>query len=107
MFRQQYEAATIPGTSIRIPIPSIPKIVDSNILLLAISSPPEAKESWWLGGWLSVNLLVSPSSTTLFAHLLEVYGAKVRRDRLTLVKFPNYDPTPYSVTVQIPRSVES
>ncbi len=103
VFRESFQATQIPGTSLYIPIPPKTKIVDSNILLLGINSPLNAKSSWWLGGWLSVNLFVSPSSTSEFASLIEVARFKIRRDRLTLIHFPRYEPMSYSVRIEIPR----
>lgn len=86
-----------------IPIPTITATVDSHILLIGAKNP-QAKPSWFLAGYAGSRLLFSPSSTSEFTAAVQSYPrVKLGLDRLTLVKFTNFDLLPYLLEINVAR----
>ncbi|MBD1939092.1 hypothetical protein [Microcoleus sp. FACHB-68] len=76
--------------------------IDSNILAIGIL-PYEAKDHWQLGGRLSVRLLATPSFTSDFASLMEIYNKPFLRLRMmNIIEFPKYEPVPYACQLTFP-----
>lgn len=83
------------------PIPSITVLVDSYILLIGCSNP-QAKPSWYLAGYASNRLLFSPSSTSEFTAAVQSYPrVKLGLNRLTLVRFTNFNLLPCLLEINI------
>lgn len=103
-----YKNNTTPNdiTSYYEPIKPIYANPNSHILLIGTASN-SAKQHWFLGAKASQYLYVSPSPTTDFVSGVQVANAiNVGLNRLTLVKFDNYDISPYILKLEIPYWLE-
>lgn len=85
------------------PIPTITFAVDSHILLIGARNS-QAKSNWFLAGHVSNRLLFSPSSTSDFIAAVQSGSAiKIGLNRLTLVKFTDFNLLPYLLEIDIAR----
>jgi len=85
------------------PIPTITLVVDSYILLVGCRNP-QAKPNWFLAGYCGARLLFSPSSTSDFISAVESYPRiKLGLNRLTLVRFKDFNLLPYLLEINIAR----
>lgn len=86
-----------------VPISTITATVDSHILLIGAKNP-QAKPNWFLAGYAGSRLLFSPSSTSEFTAAVQSYPrVRLGLDRLTLVKFTNFDLLPYLLEINVAR----
>lgn len=95
------QTSTVPPKS----LPITPKIisVSSRILLIGTRNPL-AKETWFTAGWVSTRLNFTPSSTTDFPGLIQGNGQhRLSLNKLNLVRFYNYNLSPYAIELNIAR----
>lgn len=85
-----------------IPIPTITATVDSHILLIGARNS-QAKPNWFLAGYAGSRLLFSPSSTSEFIAVQSYPRVRLGLDRLTLIKFANFDLLPYLLEINVAR----
>lgn len=89
-----------------IPIAPIYTNPNSHVLLIGTYSA-SAKPYWFLGARASQYLYVSPSTSSNFISGVQASDIKrVGLNRLTLVKFDNYDVLPYTLQLEIPYWLE-
>lgn len=100
--RQTYLAQPHPELlNEHLPIPAITLSIDSHVLLIGASSS-KAKPNWYLAGRASSRLLFSPSSTSDFLATVQSSSRyKIGLNRLNLIRFTDYDLTPYLLEIQI------
>jgi|ERR671933_1828864 hypothetical protein len=84
------------------PIPEIALLLPSPIALVGCKSDM-ALPWWWLGCRASVLLRISPSSTSEYMGLVEIYRQNCRLNNLTLLRFPEYQPKPYVLSLSVPK----
>ncbi|HEY9672238.1 MAG TPA: hypothetical protein V6D11_12390 [Waterburya sp.] len=88
------------------PIPEIALLLPSSIALVGCKSDG-ALPWWWLGCRASVSLRISPSSTSEYTALVEIYRKNCRLDNLTLLRFPEYQPQPYVLALSVPKWISN
>jgi len=99
--RQQQPMPSRPNNYLRIPDLSLPCL--SPILMIGIRS--ETADPFWVtGGWVSMHLLTTPSSTTQFTAAVEDPASSVRckLGRLNLIRFPDLGLYPYLLIFSTP-----
>ena len=84
------------------PIPEIALLLPSSIALVGCKSEG-ALPWWWLGCRASVSLQISPSSTSEYFGIVEIYRKNCRLNNLTLLRFPEYQPKPYVLALSVPK----
>lgn len=99
--RRQLVAAPGSEPNTYIPIPRQNFLCESNLMLIAFKNP-RARVNWWLGAWVSVNLLISPDTYTDFASVAEIQRQSCPLKKFTLMHWKAYDPKPYAILVEIP-----
>lgn len=83
------------------PIPTITALVDSYTLLIGCRNT-QAKSNWYLAGHATSRLLFSPSSTSDFTAAVQSYSrVKLGLERLTLVRFKDFNLTPFLLEINI------
>jgi hypothetical protein len=84
------------------PIQPLVKQSPYNVLLIGTSNP-DAAPSWTLGCWLSVQLLVNPSSTANITRLAEIERFAIPVNRYRLVWIPDFAQRPFTLKFNFPR----
>lgn len=88
------------------PIPALFATLYNPVVLVGTYSV-KAKSHWFLGARVSQYLYVSPSQNGNFISGVQVSDIKkVGLNRLTLVKFENYEVLPYVLAIEIPYWLE-
>lgn len=85
--------------------PIQPKLValDKHVLLIGISAV-YSKPTWFLGGYASQYLYISPSTTPFIPQGVQACETKrLRLNTMTLVQFQNFGKTPYVLLIELPR----
>lgn len=103
--RQTYNATLISpdDPDLFLPIPTVTLTVTSRVLLIGARNQ-SAKPNWFLAARVSPRLLFSPSSTSEFIAAVASYPRlKIGLDRLTLIRFDNYDLSTYLLEINIPK----
>ncbi|MBW4551054.1 MAG: hypothetical protein KME35_08085 [Aphanocapsa sp. GSE-SYN-MK-11-07L] len=90
------------GNGRYVPIPPLVKLTPHRVLMIGCRNPL-AKPSWFLGCWLSVELLCSPSSTSQLAGLAELQHHAIPLQRYKLIVIPEIETeSPYRLRFRIP-----
>lgn len=88
------------------PIPDFFAAPKNHVLLIGAVSN-SAKPHWYLGAKASQYLYVSPSSSDNLAQGVQTSETKsIRLNHLNLVKFENYNVSPYALRLEIPYWLE-
>jgi hypothetical protein len=104
--RKTYRARKLPqksnrGKDMYAPIPNIQIGVNAPVLIVALKNR-QAKPEWWFGGEAYQNLLVTPSSTSVFPLPgVETHKLPLRLNSPTLIRFPDYKLYPYALEIRV------
>jgi hypothetical protein len=95
------QVSTVPPKYLPIP----PKLIGvSRKILLVGCRNNTAKETWYTAGWVSPRLNFIPSNSTDFSGLIQGSGRhRLSLNKLNLVRFYNYDLSPYAIELSIAR----
>jgi hypothetical protein len=85
-----------------LPLPPVFTTIDTQYLMIGTQSS-NAKPTWRLGCWASINLLVSPSSLAMLPAGAEFLRRGCGLGQFTLIEIPLLEPRPYLLKLQIPR----
>lgn len=101
VLNNSYSAHRVSDTNF-VPLNPVSARSDSNILA-AGGRNPKSSRNWNLAAWLHPCLSTSPSSTSDFVSLMQIGRFAVPLDRLALIHFPKYQPTPYLLYITFPK----
>lgn len=101
LIQQTYVAKQVSEQNF-IPLPPVSIQSPSNIIA-AGGRNPKSSVRWQLAAWLHPCLSITPSSTSAFVSLTQLGRYAVPLDRLALIHFPHYEPTPYLLYITFPR----
>lgn len=83
-------------------IPALTVPIENHLIMVGFSNP-HAKPDWWLAANIYQQLLTLPSSTSRFQASVEGHRAKCRLNTLTLIRFPNYELSPFLLEITFPK----
>ncbi len=100
LVRRQTYTANIVSENVFIPIPSIPIVAESHLMMFGFRNDL-GKSSWRYAASVDMKLLTLPSSTSEFMASVAAFSKGCSLRELTLVKFPNYGLLPFLVEIRV------
>lgn len=67
---------------------------------------PRAREHWWLGAWCDFNAYTGAKQSSVFSPLNRLETRQIALNELTILLFPNVQPTPYWLKFRFPNWIK-